>query len=243
MASSWTCGHGANFAQGLGQVLGAAGVSTVEVLRFVRPHAFLGREVSEQARMLARAAREEHRNRGYGFWEALLSSSVSAERSTRRGILSQALTQREPLTVRQRLPVGEFLNRLENGAYADLPERGVAALCSRISLNGEARDMHLPMIDFAIMASPHNDEVMVDLGDSLGLHGSIFDSGKSYHFYGARPLSADELPRFLARAQLLAPLVDHRWVCHQILDGECSLRISTDRERHKVQHRAVASSL
>jgi hypothetical protein len=103
--------------------------------------------------------------------------------------------------------------------------------------------MHLPMIDFAMKADAHNDKTVLDLAEALDLDGSIFDSGRSYHYYGARPLPANEVPRFLAKAQLLAPLVDYRWACYQIMDGECSLRISTDRERHKLPPRAVASSL
>ncbi len=235
--------YGGDFAQGLGQVLDAAGVVAIEVLRFARPHSFLGREVSEQARTLARSSREEHRRRGYGFWEALLWSSAKAELSTRRGIMSYALAHGQPSRAREKLHVSEFLSRLDKGEYADLPKREVSALCSRVALCTGAENMHLPMIDFAIEAGTHNDDVVIGIVESLGPTGIIFNSGASYHFYGSRPLPAAELPRFLARAQLLAPLVDHRWISHQILDGECSLRISTDRERHKAPHRVVASCL
>jgi hypothetical protein len=243
MGVAWRSAHDTTFSQSLRGVLSAAEVSRVTLLRFSRPHAFLGREVSEEARALARVAREQYRNKGYGFWEELLSISVTATKPTRCGILDRAVAQREPPVARQELPVRKFLHNLDDGSYSDLPERDVVAICSGVQRDGNADKIHLPMIDFAIKSAPHNENIMLDIAESLNLDGSIFNSGRSYHYYGARPLSVNELPRFLARAQLLAPLVDYRWACYQIMDGECSLRISTDRERHTVPPRLVASSL
>ena len=243
MTGTWRLEMDAGFAQGISKVLAAAGVTSVEILELVRPHAFLGREVSEAARALARSARAEYQERGYGFWECILTGAVKSDVATRRGILSHATAHGTAPVARDRMSIATFMEALQNGAFAHLPARQVASLCSRVEIRGSTTEMHIPMIDFALKSGSRNDAAIVDLAVSLGLHGTIFDSGRSYHFYGAQALIASELPRFLAKAQLLGPLVDHRWASHQILDGECSLRVSTDRERHAISHRLVASSL
>lgn len=245
MDNSWQRRNGYTFAEDLKEVFQSADVSEVEILYFTRPHAFLGSEISEDARSLARIARESHRKQGYGFWEKLLSISAESDKSTRRAIFDRAVTAQRSSdsTKREKLPLDVFFSRLADGQYTNLPGREVVAVSSRIRLEEAAADMHLPMIDFALNASLYNDGAIVDVAEALHLRGSIFDSGNSYHYYGSVPITESDLPRFLARAQLLSPLVDFRWGCYQILDGECSLRISTDRERNNSPHRLVASSL
>lgn len=238
----WNPIQGSSFSEELGHVLDLANVSTVEVLRFVRPHAFLGREVSEEAREMARSAREEYRQRGYGFWEAVISRLVAATRPTQDGVLRHALAHAEAPVDREQMSLGNFLDRLENNAYNELPDREIAALSSRV-VTRSRRAAHLALIDFAVESNANNDGFVVALATALDLHGVIFNSGRSYHFYGAQLLTDSDLPKFLARAQLVSPLVDHRWACHQVIDGECSLRISTDRKRHTASHHPMASSL
>jgi hypothetical protein len=245
MTTSWQSRNGHAFAEDLGRVLQSAEVNEVEILYFARPHAFLGREISEEARSLARIARESHRQQGYGFWEKLLAISAESDRPTRRAIFDRAVTAQRSndSTKREKLSTNILLGRLADGQYTNLPGREVVALSSRIGLERASTDMHLPMIDFALSANPHNDGVIVDVAEALHLQGSIFDSGNSYHYYGNIPITGDDLPGFVAKAQLLSPLVDFRWGCYQILDGEFSLRISTDQERNSSPHRLVASSL
>jgi hypothetical protein len=243
MNSIWRLRDDLGFALGISSVLVAADVTSVEVLRFTRPRSFLGREVSESARVLARSAREDCNTRGYGFWDRMLWGAARSDAETRLGIFSRATAHGTAEVVRERMSVEAFGEAMQNGAFTDLPGRQIVSLCSRVELHESPPGMHLPMIDFALGSGPHNDAVIVDVVESLGLYGSIVDSGRSYHFYGGRVIRESELPRFLANAQLLGPLVDHRWASHQILEGECSLRISTDRERHEVPQRLVASSL
>jgi hypothetical protein len=75
---------------------------------------------------------------------------------------------------------------------------------------------------------------------ALGLRGLLFESGRSFHFYGADPVTLPDLVSILGRAQLLSPIVDSRWVSHQLIDGRCALRISTDSEKTPVPLTFVA---
>jgi hypothetical protein len=97
---------------------------------------------------------------------------------------------------------------------------------------------HLPMLD---MGAPVGTgaPACVDALAALGLSGQLYESGRSYHFIANRPVSPDEFRALLARAQLLSPIVDARWVAHQLIDGRAGLRISTDAVRHTTPHKFV----
>jgi hypothetical protein len=71
-----------------------------------------------------------------------------------------------------------------------------------------------------------NDQRVKAVARSLGLHGYIAHSGKSYHFYGSDLMEGDHLMRMLAKALLFAPIVDRAWVAHQLVEKACGLRIS-----------------
>lgn len=85
---------------------------------------------------------------------------------------------------------------------------------------------HIPMIDFHIPASETNLRVVCDVCEALGLNnGYLLESGVSYHFVGANPVSEEELMRILIDALLFCPIVDGAWICHQLKERSCSLRI------------------
>jgi hypothetical protein len=86
---------------------------------------------------------------------------------------------------------------------------------------------------------PSSIDVAVEVADALNLSGPLFSSGGSFHFVSDQVVSDTQLSRVLARAQLVSPLIDSRWVSHQLIDGESRLRISTDTERNTVPHRLV----
>ncbi len=85
---------------------------------------------------------------------------------------------------------------------------------------------HLPLIDFHVSSSPTNTILVSNLLSHMGLCGWLLGSGKSYHFYGAKLLSKDELISFLGRFLLFSPIVDRSWIAHQLIEGCCTLRIS-----------------
>lgn len=101
------------------------------------------------------------------------------------------------------------------------------ALSSLVELrNGETR--HIPMLDLHPVASEGNLTVAIAAMRALKPGpGLLLQSGKSYHYYSTQLFTQAELVRFLARAMLLGPIVDVRWVAHQIIEGACALRIGS----------------
>lgn len=221
--------------------LQAAGVSWVELLGQIRPRAFLGRELSPEVQKLARVARSEPDRRGRDFWEGLMALSPELPPDQQAALMAAATKHGESQVSRTRLPVSEFLVSLRRGAFDGLSPRETTSLSSRVSLSDPQDTGHLVQLDLALPAEIANDSLAFEVISSLNLRGVLFDSGRSYHFFGAQLVTYEMWVAKLATAQLLAPLVDRRWASHSLIDGESALRISTDSEKHKVAHRLVAS--
>ncbi len=94
------------------------------------------------------------------------------------------------------------------------------------------RIKHVPMIDFAVkpgMAA----EVITWTDHHLGIDLQLFDSGRSFHGYGIRPISETQWVRLmglllLGNAPNREPVVDARWIGHRLLAGYSSLRWSNN---------------
>lgn len=89
---------------------------------------------------------------------------------------------------------------------------------------GELR--HIPMLDFRLRSTEENRQTIVSILQEIKASGILLDSGRSYHFYGFELMDAQALQHFLGRALLFTPLVDHRWIAHQLIEAACALRIS-----------------
>jgi hypothetical protein len=85
---------------------------------------------------------------------------------------------------------------------------------------------HFPMLDFRIRPTTDNLKSAIGVAKQLGVRGVILDSGRSYHFYGNDLITPDQLRVFLATASLFTPIVDYRWIAHQLIEGTCALRVS-----------------
>jgi hypothetical protein len=125
----------------------------------------------------------------------------------------------------------EFIERLSSGEYENLPPRDLVSFYSPVEVIGNEQHIHLPLLDLGVKPGPDGQTASIDALHALGLRGLLFESGRSYHFYGADPVSPPDLVAILGRAQLLSPIIDSRWVSHQLIDGRCGLRISTDSEK------------
>jgi len=196
-----------------------------------RRKSFQGGEVSTQAQKITDPAREEHRRRGFGFWEFVLAESASTDSETRLGLINGALRHNSDEAIRVRLEREVFIDRLGAGEYENLPPRDLVSFYSPVQVAGDERQLHLPLLDLGVKLGLDGQSATIDAMNALALSGLLFESGRSYHFYGAQPVPLSELVAVLARAQLLSPLVDSRWVSHQLIDGRCGLRISTDPEK------------
>lgn len=102
----------------------------------------------------------------------------------------------------------------------------MVAVSSKIEIES-GKHLHTPMLDFHCPASDQNLQLVLAALESLKVgKGMVVASGKSYHFYGGSLISRDDLGRFLARALLLAPIIDRAWIAHQLYEGACALRVS-----------------
>lgn len=222
---------GPGLAEHLPALLREANIETVELDVLHRRPSFQGSEVSPRAQSITDPARVEHRAHGFGFWEFVLAAAATTDSETRRGLLDGALRHNSDEAVHIRLRRKEFIERLSSGEYEDLPPRELVSFCSPVEVLGDERRMHLPLLDLGVKPGRDGQAAAMDAMHALGLRGLLFESGRSYHFYGADPLTPPDLVAILGRAQLFSPIIDSRWVSHQLIDGRCGLRISTDSEK------------
>lgn len=214
----------------LEELLSKLGVRTVETITTQRGPSFRGSLVSAEASEITAKARERHFADGYGFWENTVSLATSASDATRQGIFEGAITQNPMPAEHEQLALEQFCRKLASGAWQGLPGRRLVSLSSRMWT--EAGQAHLQMLDLSVPAnSEHAVQTVRDAAGVLGVKGILVKTGRSFHLYGDVILEWDEYVQFLARAALLAPVVDSRWVLHQILDGQASLRVSNNLER------------
>lgn len=88
------------------------------------------------------------------------------------------------------------------------------------------RLLHLPMLDFHIAVSNRNTQIVKQICSQLGFKvGFILNSGNSYHYIGKQLIAEGELLHILSRALLYGPIVDIRWIAHQLIERSCTLRI------------------
>lgn len=233
---------GDDLASTLPGILRSAEITTVGLLRYVRPESLRGREISDEARALTVRARAEYRARGFGFWDFLFERLPTVGQPTRVAVLERAL-QHSAEPKREIIPVETFVGNLQGGDYSNLPGRQLVSLSSRVDRGPAQPEQHIPMLDFTIASNDHNLPTVLDVLEVLGVDGNLYDSGNSYQLIGATPVSANDLRVLLARAQLLSPITDHRWIAHQLLSGECSLRVSTELDGKQKPQVLVASRL
>lgn len=163
------------------------------------------------------------------FWDAVNVSSFDRVEVAPE-LLAEALFHNRSGPSLQRVPIAGLTPRVLAELCQD-HDQEVTVLSSAIEMEDGSR-RHLPMLDFHAPASKQNLPLVVAAARKLHSNGAILKSGKSYHFYGLTLLSESENIDHLARALLLAPIVDRAWIAHQLLERACGLRISTRDERH-----------
>jgi hypothetical protein len=109
-------------------------------------------------------------------------------------------------------------------------ETTALAFCSVCKLkNGNTA--YIPLMDFRVEPSSENLSKIEFVCESIGIPGAILKSGKSYHFFGFKLLSKDEMLSFLGKCILLSPITDVRYIGHRLIEGSCDLRISTSKTK------------
>lgn len=224
----------------LPELLRKAGVELVVVETLRKQASFRGGDFSTAAKEVTRRARTEHRERGFGFWEFALAQTPHIDTDTRDILVRGALKHdTQAPQSREEQSIEEFEAHLQSGRWTGLPARSMTVLCSTVRTRGGSW-LHLPMLDFGVpVRVPGSEDAALAALKAMDLRGALLSSGTSYHFIGSELATTEEMLTLLARAQLLSPIVDYRWVSHQLIDRTCRLRISTDEERNLQPHTLV----
>jgi hypothetical protein len=106
-----------------------------------------------------------------------------------------------------------------------LPDGDVLALTSRCRLRS-GRVAHLATLDLRCRPTDYFLRLAKAGLSRISERGALLRSGRSFHFYGFRPLDAAAWRRFMAQALLLAPLTDVRYIAHRLLDSVAALRLT-----------------
>jgi hypothetical protein len=164
------------------------------------------------------------------FWEALMLTCFGERRDCTR-LLEEASFHQSPGDSLIRISRDEALA----GQLAELsmaqPSGHHLSFSSRIEMDG-LDVANLPLLDFHCPESTENDELVSRVCKQLFRHRVlVFSSGESYHALGLYTLRETEFRDFLTRSLLFAPIVDARYVAHQLLEGACALRLSNSHEK------------
>lgn len=117
-----------------------------------------------------------------------------------------------------------------NKKIADANSNDYLTFCSKIETFDNGYN-HLPLFDFHIPISDNNQKLCIAIIKQLNLAGYLLNSGKSYHFYGIKLITEDELITLLSKMLLFSPIIDRAWVSHQLMQRFCCLRISKKYDR------------
>lgn len=186
---------------------------------------------SDATLKLVQKARAERAETGYPFWDVLLTQVADASTEAVPDILKEAQYHHDmgrvatttEFLVTDAKQVEETVEREVTG----LVSGEILALNSRIR-GSDGATRHLAMLDYRVPLTKSNETLVVQHLATLELSGWLVASGRSFHFLGDTLLAGqDRLTEFLGRALLHAPIVDGRWVAHQLIEGACSLRITT----------------
>ncbi len=187
----------------------------------------LAYEVEAQAPLeRAQRLRKEH---GIAFWDALLMETVAEGERLPAAVLDAAQFHQVTQTYEE-IGIDEVSTPRLQELCDGLGPREIVSCLSMVMSGGAVRQ--LPLLDFALPAgTPQSEVVAQQVVERLHVPGWLFRSGRSFHFYGGLVLSQNEWHAFLGRASLFSPLVDQRWIAHQLIEGCAALRISPGYER------------
>lgn len=180
----------------------------------------------EQARAIRSAA-------GIPFWHALFIAGELEPAGVPTDILHSAMYHQDSSGHETKEIVTSDETPAQLAALAvraPAEGRDSLALLSLVTLpNGE--DRYLPMLDFTSKAArPGSASTVRAAIEVLETTGILCSSARSFHFYGSRLVTREEQLDFWARALLLTPIVDERWIAHQIRGQVGALRFSANEQ-------------
>lgn len=181
-------------------------------------------------------ARQRKLDSGQTFWEAMFSGLAAMPDAEVTEILALAYYHNamDAAATRHQFDFSGAGFTQAIGDLSRVPRGQILALSSLVRLDtGDER--HIPMLDYRIPVGRRNQELVCQQLEVMGQTGALFASGQSYHFIGDTLLEGGaEFAAFLGKALLFAPIVDGRWVSHQLIEGACALRLSAGDARQEV---------
>ena len=164
------------------------------------------------------------------FWEALMLSCFGEQHDFTRLLREATFHQAHGDSV-FRISRDEILG----GRLAELinaqPTGYHLSFSSKIEMGSEGTKQ-LPLMDFHCPETGQNDRLVLEVCKQLYDHTAlVFSSGESYHALGLNLLDEHGFRDFLSRSLLFAPIVDARYVAHQLLEGACALRLSNSTDK------------
>ncbi|WP_291045727.1 hypothetical protein [Herbiconiux sp.] len=184
-------------------------------------------DASVEAQRLIEAAQAERLTNGTPFWHALFRAGARGEMGVPEEILDAAQYHQHPVaTEALQVVVGAKSNDRILKLSDNLKATDVLMLTSRLVLPSGSI-AHLPMLDFSVKARLPGARGTVSRSvSSLRVSGELTSTGRSFHLFGRRSMSEADWRDFMARALLLSPITDERWIAHQLVAGYASLRVS-----------------
>jgi hypothetical protein len=164
------------------------------------------------------------------FWEALMLSCFGEQHDFTR-LLGQATFHQSHGDSVFRISRDEILAGRLVELMSAQPTGHHLSFSSRIEMGAEGTKQ-LPLLDFHCPDTVENDYLVSEVCKQL-YHDTalVFSSGESYHTLGLDLLNENGFRDFLTRSLLFAPIVDARYVAHQLLEGACALRLSTSADK------------
>jgi hypothetical protein len=161
----------------------------------------------------------------FPLWEAAATVCMTEGAMPDEFIHTALLHEPNPTTVSYALSAESVVE----GAVTVLSQGAVGedsvAVCSRVRL-ASGVEAHIPMLDFRCPVSEANTKAIMSMLRLLGERtGLVVASGRSYHYYGVALYNHCQWIEFMAKALLLSPITDGRFIAHRVVDGQCRLRI------------------
>jgi hypothetical protein len=184
-------------------------------------------DAGSDTQVLIESARKQRLEHGSPFWQALFHAGGAQDDGVPDEIIQAALYHQSPsaddeLTLTAGIDSPSTLLRLA----ASVDENDVLMLTLRV-LKPDGLEAHIPLLDFSIKSRLQGARISaLRAARALNVPGELTSTGRSFHYFGLALVSEREWRQYMARALLLAPITDERWIAHQLLAGYASLRIS-----------------
>lgn len=164
------------------------------------------------------------------FWEAIMLSCFGEDRDYTR-ILQEAKFHQSHAGSMVPISRDEVLRGYFAQLIDEQPQGHGLSFSSQVKVD-QGGLKQLPLLDFHCPECPENDRLVAEVCRHLFPDTTlVLSSGESYHGFGLALLEKHEFREFLTRSLLFAPVVDSRYVTHQLLEGKCALRLNHSIEK------------